>query len=637
MGKYETLFTPIQLGSLTLRSRTIQSGMVSNLSNEDGTVSEREIAYFVERAKNGFGIQLVGASYVEKQAHAYKYQLAMDRDEVIPGLKKLTDAVHAEGGIIGVQIWHGGSSADPRYSGMEVVSASARRTMSGVVPHELTKDEIKAIVGKFADAAERAKKGGFDLIEIHGTHGYLIDQFFSPTTNFRTDEYGGSLENRMRFALEVTEAIRNRVGADYPISFRITSDDFAGEFGNHVEDAIALATRLVDDYGVQLINVSCGGMVSTAASDIPEGALAENASKVKAALNGKALVSVSVRIKRPELAEQILAGGMSDLVTMGRATICDPEILTKAKEGRDDEIRLCASCNYCIGTMMAGNRTACMQNPFMGHEAEYDLSTPADVKKKVLVVGGGPAGLQAAVVCAKRGHDVTVMEATGCLGGKVNVADKSPFKHEMEYVISNLATEAKKAGVKIELNTAATKASILAAKPDTVVVATGAVPVKPAIPGVDQDNVFFAHEVILETVQPGKNVVIIGGGTVGIEAADHLLAKGHRVTVVEMQPAVMMDLNMMQQVPYMMRVFPTVSGMLTNNQVLAVNGRDVALNSRTIKFVDSVVLAAGFKPVNALVDELKDSGIEVVAVGDAVQAGKVFEATHTAAAAAYKI
>lgn len=637
MSKYDTLFSPITIGGVKLRTRTLQSGMVSNFSNEDGLVSDRLIAYHVERAKNYVGLQIVGASYIDKQAHAYAYQTAIDRDECIPGLTKLTDAVHEAGGNIGIQIWHGGSSADPRFSGMELVSCSPIPTPYGLVPHELTIDEIKAVVVKFADAAERAKKSGFDLIEIHGTHSYLIDQFYCPASNLRTDEYGGSLENRMRFAIEVTRAIRDRVGDDYPISFRITGDDFAGEAGNTVADACVLANRLVDEAGVQLINVSGAGLYAVARSDAPEALFADMAAVIKESLNGKALVSVANRIKRPEVAEQVLAEGKSDLITMGRALICDPEILTKAKEGREEDIRVCTSCAYCIATMMAGNRTACIQNPMMGHEFEYDLDKQADEKKNVIVVGAGPAGMQAAVVAAKRGHSVTVFEASDELGGKVNVADKPPFKFEMEYVIKNLAHEAEQAGVEIKLNTPATKELILAAKPDAVIVATGAVPAKPPIPGLDQDNVFIAQDMLLGKVKVSGKTVIIGGGTVGIEAADFLLEENNEIIVVEMLPMLMSDLVPMQQLPYMFRVLPRLSKTLVGTKVLEVSGNKVITDKETIEDVDAIVVAAGYVSVNGLAEELKDSGIDVCVVGDAEKAAKVFEATQSAFEAAYKI
>lgn len=643
-GKYPLLLSPVKVGNVQFRTHTIQSPMVVNLSTADGLITERDINYMVERAKNNVGMQLLGASYITKQGHAYKYEVAVDRDECIEGLSKLADAVHDAGGNIGIQILHSGNQADPRYSGMEIVS-SIDCDAPGGKARALTVEEIQTIVEEFGDAALRAKKAGLDMVEVHAAHGYLIDQFYSPLLNTRTDEYGGSLENRMRFALEVAGNIRKKVGPDYLVSFRITADDLAGDKGNTVKEACILSNRLADEAGVQIINVSvaaspvpgAGSLACICGTDCPEAVWTNLSAEIKKSLGGKALVAVANRIKKAEVAEDVLFSGKADLIVMGRALLCDPEFLTKIAEGRENEIRRCASCSYCIATMMDGNAAACMQNPMMGHEGDYDLSVAAPEKKKVVVVGGGPAGMQAAVVSARRGHDVVLMEAGDKLGGTVIAAKMPPFKYEMDTVIDNLSYEVEKYGVCVKMNTCADKEAVLAEKPDAVIVATGTVPFMPPVKGLDQPNVYTAQDVLLGKVKAEGKTVVIGGGVVGMETADFLLEQGNEITVIEMLPGLMRDLNGFQRMRFDILVIPRLAGCFVETRVMEISGDKVVTDKGTIDGVRSVVLAAGYKPVNVLADELSSCVAQVYTVGDAVKPAKIYDATHQAFAAAYKI
>ena len=318
--------------------------------------------------------------------------------------------------------------------------------------------------------------------------------------------------------------------------------DRAALYHNSGRSGPSWHNRLVDEAGVQIINVSVaaspvpgtGSLACICGTDCPEAVWADLAAEIRKSLDGKALVSLANRIKRAEIAEEVLASGKADLIILGRALICDPEFLVKIAEDRESDIRRCASCSYCIATMMVGNPAACMQNPMMGHEGEYDLSVPAPEKKKVVVAGGGPAVMQAAVVCARRGHDVVLMEGSDRLGGTINVAMMPPFKYEVGTVCENFSNEIRKYGVNVKVNTCADKGTVLAEKPDAVIVATGTVPLRPPIPGLDQDNVYTAEAVLQGKVKAEGKTVVIGGGVVGMETADFLLEQGNEIIVIEM-------------------------------------------------------------------------------------------------------
>jgi len=455
MTVFNNLIAPIKIGNVEIRNRGVMPSMVTNYCNEDGSVTDRFIAYHEARAKGGVGLIIVEAAFVDPIGKGFTKQIGIDNDRLIPGLKKLTDQIHKHGAKIAIQIYHGGRQANEMVTCQPLVAPSAIPCpVMQSMPKELSVGEIKELINKFADGAERAKKAGFDAIEIHGAHGYLINQFLSPNSNHRTDEYGGSLENRRRFPLEVLEAVRNRVGDDFPIIYRITTDEFLPD-GLVIEDTAEFSKVLVKN-GINAINVSgstyAAGRTSSGSDDIL-GVYVENANVIKQAINSAVPVIVANRIKTPQFADEVIGNGKSDMIATGRALISDADFYQKVQNGSADEIRTCLSCNHCISELMAGVPISCLQNPLTGNELDYDLAMQTETNKKVLVVGGGPGGMEAAVIAAGKGHLVTLCEQSDHLGGNVIPGSKPPYKFELLAAIDYLKTMLKKYDVTVKLNT----------------------------------------------------------------------------------------------------------------------------------------------------------------------------------------
>ena len=426
MSNFEKIFTPIQFGTLELPNRIVMSPMVTHYATDNGTVTQRVIDYYTARAAGGVGLITVEATFVDLKSLEH-HMLGIYDDKMVPGLKKLADAIHAAGGRASIQLIHKGRLAKSATTTMRTVSASNEPDM-GETPRALTVPEIHELVEKFGQAARRAKEAGFDAVEMHMAHGYILNQFLSPYSNHRTDAYGGSMENRARFPLEVVRRVRKEVGPDFPITAKINSTEHV-ECGIEVEDWKILLPML-EEAGINAVNVS-GGLAETthymtAPMSIDRAFNVERAKQIKSYANIP--VGVVGRIPDIRLAEEILESGAVDFITMGRANIADPELVNKAKEGRVDDICPCINCNQgCIGRVDQWLDVCCLANPLAGREGDPRLKiTPAPVKKNVVVVGGGPAGLSAAATAAKRGHQVTLFESCDILGGQLYLASLPP-------------------------------------------------------------------------------------------------------------------------------------------------------------------------------------------------------------------
>lgn len=523
--KFEKVLEPIRIGSMELRNRFVMPPMVTNYAAEDGSVTERLKWYHQTRAKGGVGLIIVEASYVDHAAKGFSHELGIHKDELIPGLRSLTNAVHRYGAQIAIQLYHAGRQTTSDVSGTSVVAPSAIPCpVKQEMPKELTVAEIKQIVGDFRQAARRAKEAGFDAVEIHGAHGYLLDQFLSPYSNKRTDEYGGTFAHRMRFPLEVIQNVREEVGEDFPIIFRMSADEYVSG-GLTIEDTKMWA-RILAETGINALHVS-GGVYESAQMIIPpaaieQGVYAENAAAIKQAVNGAIPVIAVGRIKKPEMAEQIIRDGKADLIAMGRALLGDPGLPKKVAEGRISEIRNCVGCNQgCIDRLFRDEDIACMINPITGHEEEFNLAAPVN-RKRVLIIGGGPAGLEAAWVAALRGHKTILFEKEKQLGGQLMMAAKSSHKEELNDLRRHLIHQVRMSDAEIVMGAEADLSTVRRINPDVVILAAGSEEIVPHIPGIFRENVVTGQDVLRGTADVGDNVVVIGGGMVGCETAEYL-------------------------------------------------------------------------------------------------------------------
>jgi 2,4-dienoyl-CoA reductase-like NADH-dependent reductase (Old Yellow Enzyme family)/thioredoxin reductase len=611
----------------------------------DEKVHQNLIDYHAAIAKGGCGLNIVEVAAVHPSSRGAHY-LGIYDDSFLPGLTALTRAIHEAGGKASIQLWHAGrmtNTEDTR--GIPIVAASpipapfpemftwllSRTTTVSVAetPKELTKSEIKEIVEAYGDAALRAKKAGFDCVELHGSSGYLLANFMSPLSNIRTDEYGGSPENRFRFAGEVIADIRRKTGKDFPIIYRISGDEMV-EGGMKIEYTVEMC-KLLEKAGVDAIDAFSGaGSINPHAGcpplDVSPGCNIGFAIAIKKVV--KIPVGSAGRINDPVLADNFIKEGKADFVDIGRGQIADHQFCNKAQRGDFDSITKCIGCNQgCLGRLAVG--ISCLRDPSVGREVEYTLKT-AEKKKKILVAGGGPAGLEAARTLKARGHDVTLCEKSGNLGGQFYLAGLAPRKQEMADAALQMGRMAEKAGVVIKLDTPLTKEILNEIKPDEVVVATGSDPLVPKIPGVDKSNVMTAIDVIRGIKETGKSVVVIGGGLVGMETAEYLSARGKKVTIVEMLDEIGKDLNSLRK-PF---VFEALKKDNVEVYVSAVcreikdQGIIIEQNGglKEISGIDTIVIATGAKSNNNVTGMLKEMNYTYHVIGDAKNAGKALDA-----------
>lgn len=636
---FPKLFEPIEIGTMKLKNRIILSGINVNYAAADGKVTRRLKDFYVERARGGAGMVQTGICYVDPLGRFFTNMMGIHDDSVVPGLRELATEVQSYGAAFVVQLCHVGRYSSSNIIGTQPVAPSAIASrVSHEMPRELTNQEIKEIIESFAQGARRAREAGADGVDLAGAVGYIIAQFLSPYSNTRTDEYGGDMEHRLQFVLEVIERIQQTVGKDYPIMIRISGDEFI-KGGNSLDD-MKLIAQALDRAGVASINVIPGwheSPVPLVSWHVPPGHYVYLAEEVRKVVDVP--VIASNRINTPQLAEQLIAGGRVDAVTMARALIADPELPNKAQAGRIDEIRPCVACNQgCYDRLFADKDIMCMTNPAAGREEEFAIR-PVDKPRKIMVVGGGPAGMEAARVAAARGHQVVLYEKNDSLGGQLTLAAAPPGKDEINGLVGYFATQMAKLGIRVNVGQEATLDTINSELPDAVVVAAGAAPIVPNIPGVQGGNVVTAHDVLAGRATTGKQVVVVGGGQVGIETADYLVEQGKQATIVEMLDKLGPDLGVTVRWIVMKHINERAIRGITSARVTEITGSGLTYEKDGILHTldaDTVVLAVGARAQKKLAEDLEQR-IEVYSVGDCVQARKALDAIYEGAKVGLKV
>lgn len=559
------LFEPFQLKGVLLKNRIVMASMGTNLADPNGFVTDEMISYYVERAKGGAGLIITELATVDSPlGNGIQRQLSIDDDKFIPGLRKLAKQVQKNGTKIFIQLNHAGNRANPQITGIPfpVSASNVSSNRVKVTPRPLTLEEIANLVESFGQAARRAKEAGFNGIDLHYAHGYLLCQFLSNYTNKRVDAYGGRINNRSRFPLEVLQKCRSEVGKDFIISGKVTGNQYMD--GGITLRETKIFCRLLDGNGIDAIQVSGGDSESAfhfpvSPMYIPRGCYVKLAESIKTVV--KVPVIAVGRINNLKLANQIVENGKADLVAMGRAFLVDPYFPKKGLEGKIEEIRTCIGCNQgCIGR----DRTkylvvGCILNPQVGRERNGTKIVRTEVAKKILVIGGGPGGLEAARIAAMRGHQVTLVELQKWLGGQLTLAAKPPGRREFRNLIKWYRIQMMKWGVKVFLGRKITLDLIKEVSPDLVILATGSKPLIPKIEGATPKRLANASEVLRGKIQTGKRVVIIGGGSVGLETGDFIAIQGKKVIVIEQFAEVGRDME-----PYTRRI---LMGRLNGNKV----------------------------------------------------------------------
>lgn len=643
--KYEKLFSPGTIGNVKLKNRVVQTAMGTCLASASGEASDDLIRFYEERAKGGVGLIITETACIDREhGIGMSVEIHADKFDYIPRLERMVNTVHKYGTKIFLDLHHPGRQGVPDMNNGYSIAPSAVALNSSIlqsVPKEMTIEEIHKCRDQFIYGGMIAKLAGFDGLELHGGHGYLLEQFMSPDSNRRTDEYGGDFEGRMRFVKEIVEGIKEINGKDFPICVRISADEMT-ENGYGLDYGVEIA-KYLEKIGVDALNVSNGTYESDYTIMEPRsydsGWKKHLGRAVKEAVNIP-VIAVDV-VKKPDFAEKMLDEGNCDFVGVARAHLADPEWCNKSRTGRENEIRPCIGCLYCLSQVSTGRVFKCTMNARVGRELEFPEWPKISEPRTVAVIGAGPAGCEASRVLAERGYKVVLFDKRGYIGGSVNLANKPPHQYLLDSVMSYYNSQLVRLGVDVRLYTEATVETVKALEPYAVVVAVGAKPIVPRLEGIKNDNVYMFNDVLTGKVQlPGKKVAVIGGGLTGCETAEFIAERGYDTSVIEMASDVCpgeyctnVDDTKIQMNKYGVKSF--VSHRVEKITSQGVVTTDLLANKEETIAADSVVICVGSRPDPTVVQPFVDAFDNTLVLGDAEKMGKITDAIRSAFTQAY--
>ncbi len=641
--KYPHLFSPIQLGNTLFRNRIFAAPTGVSYSDPRHRPIDETICYYERKARGGAASVCVGDVMVDSEHSQHgRYNMMMDDNEIMPALNKLSSEISRHGAVPTIEIFHAGSAATVTYlDGREVYGPQDGYVEGAlghprVYAHAMDRAMMDRVIKKYADAAALARRCGFGMVLLHGGHGFLMHQFMSPTLNHRTDEYGGSFEKRMRFPLEIIRAVRRAVGTDFPLELRISgSEVYEGGYG--VEYGCRIAGAV--DGMVDLIHVSAGShedprvfTVTHPSMFLEDGVNVKYAAEIKKHVRHSKVATVGA-LSDPAMLEEIIATGKADVVELARGIICDPDLPNKARTGRDREIRKCIRCFTCFSSLIGHGQIVCALNPEIADESEQKYQRPAAKRQKVLIAGGGVAGMEAALTGAKRGHQIILCEKSDRLGGVLRCEDNVPFKKHLREYLDQQAMFIAQMDIDLRMNTSVTRELAREIAPDVIIAAIGSRPLIPSIRGIDGPNVIGAEALYSSPEKAGEKIVILGGGLVGSELAIYLGDLGHDVTIMEMLPVLNAGDNILQGRSISLEIDRLGTKLALATKAVEINERGVLGESpggRALFQADTVVCALGRLPRWTDADDLRFCAPEFHQIGDCLAARNIYEATRTA-------